>query len=74
MLAPSTTRFVQNPLPVGGHFFYLRAREPRLFVSRTPNENLQQHRREIDTFFGKSILNAPCVRSLGFGGDDVCVF
>jgi len=67
---PSPPSLRKNNLAVLGHLNHYGARCSRLFVPRSPDQQLQQHRSQIDSLFRKTIVNLSSVCLLSLGGND----
>ena len=69
-LAPSSPDFSQDFLAILGHLVDKSAGRSRFLVLCTPNEQFQEHWRQIDPLFRQAIVHTPAIRFLRFRCDD----
>src|SRR6266699_648994 len=63
---PSSPYFSKKCNAVLCHHFNRRRRQSRSLVPRSPDEQLQQNRRKVNTFFGQPVVYSAGILLLGF--------
>src|SRR2546428_10357363 len=64
--SPSSPYFSKKCIAVLCHHFNRRRRQSRSLMPRSPDEQLQQNRRKVNTFFGQPVVYSAGVLLLGF--------
>ncbi len=69
-LAPPPPDFRNHLFAIVCHSRNQRAGRTRLLMARCPNEQLQKHRRQINSLLRQPVVHSAPVRFLFFGGND----